>query len=70
MDIIIKFVLFVDAIFVLKIVGSMARAKWRKEIYVNEKLWVRCGMLILFHLVMLVASGFFIYIKAIVNASL
>lgn len=70
MEVIIKFVLFVDAIFALKILGSMVRAKWRKEIYVNDKLWARCGMLIMFHLVMLVVSGFFMYIMAIVNAAL
>lgn len=70
MDIIIKLVLLVDMVFAIKIIGSVIRSKIRGEDYVNNKLWARVGILILFHLIMFVVSGFVLYITAIVNATL
>lgn len=70
MDYILAIVLLFDTVMATKIFGAMVRAKLNKTDYVNTTFWVRIGILIAFHLVMLVITSFYLYIKAIVNASL
>lgn len=70
MEIILTIVLLVDTLVAIKILGSMIRAKFNKEVYINEAYWCRWGMLIVFHVTMLVIAAFTKYISLIVSATL
>ncbi|ABY62965.1 hypothetical protein ST201phi2-1p133 [Pseudomonas phage 201phi2-1] len=67
---IVIIVLLFDLVMVSKILGSMIRADFNPAVYINTKFWVRIGILIIFHVVMAIISGFTFYIGAIVRATL
>jgi len=70
MIVIVIVVLVFDLIMASKILGSMIRADFNPAVYLNTKFWVRIGILIIFHVVMAIISGFTLYIGAIVRATL
>lgn len=70
MELIGAIVLLFDTVMATKIFGAMIRAKLDKNEYINSTFWTRIGILIIFHVVMLIITGVYLYIKAIVNATL